>query len=164
MTVDCDLPASHCFIIDNYWEQANTQIVCKYIHVTSLSIFPSDPSVWPSLFWSLGRNQRWKKRGRGSRTSNVLWKKLSVQATCFYVHQDQEGVVTDLFSEKTIKSYKIATLGCPKKCINWMLLEPWCAGPITSGWYHLGLESVFWSIFTKTKQEQAPPSHVYGKI
>ena len=31
-------------------------------------------------------------------------------------------------------------------------------------WHHLGLESVFWSFLTKTKQDQAPPSHVHGKI
>ena len=36
-----------------------------------------------------------------------------------------------------------------------MLLEPWCTGLITSGWRHLGLESVFWSFLTKTKQDQA---------
>ena len=36
-----------------------------------------------------------------------------------------------------------ATTGCPKKLTNRMLLEPWCTGSITSGWYHLGLKSVF---------------------
>ena len=30
--------------------------------------------------------------------------------------------------------------------------------------HHLGLESVFWSFLTETKQDQLPPSHVHGKI
>ena len=30
--------------------------------------------------------------------------------------------------------------------------------------HHLGLESVFWSFLTKTKQDQAPPSHIHGKM
>ena len=45
-----------------------------------------------------------------------------------------------------------------------MQLEPWCTGSITSGWHHLGLESVFWSFLTKTRQDQELPSHVHGKI
>ena len=33
--------------------------------------------------------------------------------------------------------------GCPKKCSNRMLLEPWCTGSIVRGWHHLGLKSIF---------------------
>ena len=56
--------------------------------------------------------------------------------------------------------------GCPKKVTNRMLLGPWCTSPINTAWHHLGLENVFWSSLTKTKtkQDQAPPSHVHGKI
>ena len=45
-----------------------------------------------------------------------------------------------------------------------MPLELWCTGSITSGLHHLGLESVFWSLLTTTKQDQAPPSHAHDKI
>ena len=45
-----------------------------------------------------------------------------------------------------------------------MLLEQRCTGTITSGWHQLGLESVFWSFLIKTKQDQALPSHIHGKI
>ena len=32
-----------------------------------------------------------------------------------------------------------------------------CKCLFVSDWHHLGLESVFWSFLTKTKQDQAPP-------
>ena len=52
--------------------------------------------------------------------------------------------------------------GVPKKDTNRMLLEPWCTGSITSGRHPMCLEIVFWSFLTKTKQDQAYPSHFEG--
>ena len=45
-----------------------------------------------------------------------------------------------------------------------MLLEPWCTGLLTTSWDPLGLEIVFGSFLTKTKYDQALPSHARGKI
>ena len=53
---------------------------------------------------------------------------------------------------------QIKTRGCPKKYANRMLLEPWCTGT-TWAW-----KVFFCSFLTKTKQDQAPPSHIHGKI
>ena len=51
-----------------------------------------------------------------------------------------------------LHDHMLTLQGIPKKCTNRMLLEPRCTGSITSGWHHLGLESVFfWSFLTKTK-------------
>ena len=44
-----------------------------------------------------------------------------------------------------------------KKGTNRMLLEPRCTSSITSSWHPLGLENVFCSSLTKTKQDQALP-------
>ena len=41
----------------------------------------------------------------------------------------------------------LATYRMSKKCTNSMLLVLWRTGSITSGWYHLGLRSVFWCFF-----------------
>ena len=53
-----------------------------------------------------------------------------------------------------------------KRCTNRKLLEPRCMGFITSAvvgttW---AWKVFFWSFLTKTKQDQAPPSHVHGEI
>ena len=48
--------------------------------------------------------------------------------------------------------------GCPKKRTFRMLLEPQVAGS-PCVW-----KLIFWSFLTKTKPDQAFPSHVYGKI
>ena len=45
-----------------------------------------------------------------------------------------------------------------------MLLEPRCTGSITSSRHPLGLEMFFKLFLTKTKQDQAHPSHVQGKF
>ena len=50
-----------------------------------------------------------------------------------------------------------------------MLLEPWCtlhSGLIAMSRHPVGMENIFWSFLTKTKQDQAlsTSSHVHGKI
>ena len=45
-----------------------------------------------------------------------------------------------------------------------MLLGPQCTGSITICRHPLCLEIDFWSFLNKTKQDQAPSSHVNGKI
>ena len=52
----------------------------------------------------------------------------------------------------------IITKGCLKNVTNRAILQR------LNGQHPLGLENVFWSFLTKTKQDQALPSHVHGKI
>ena len=82
---------------------------------------------------------------------------LSISKNCPVVALEYalwNGVVIDI-------SYRVSQKNV---LVHRMLLEPWCAAIIAIGWHHLGLESVFWSFLTKTKQDQALPSHVHGKI
>ena len=71
---------------------------------------------------------------------------LSISKNCPVVALEYalwNGVVIDI-------SYRVSQKNV---LVHRMLLEPWCAAIIAIGWHHLGLESVFWSFLTKTKQD-----------
>ena len=75
----------------------------------------------------------------------------------------QLSVGSDDMSFKVVPPYH--TTGCPpSKSTFRMLLEPQCTGSITFCRHPCVWRLIFWSFLTKTKQDQAPPSHVNGKI
>ena len=65
---------------------------------------------------------------------------------------------------KNVKNIRQTLRGAPKKVTNRMLLKPWWTGSITSSRHLMCLEIVFWSLLSKTNQDQALPSHFVGTI
>ena len=66
--------------------------------------------------------------------------------------------------QKNVKNIRQTLRGVPKKVTNRMLLKPWWTGSVTSSRHLMCLEIVFWSLLSKTNQDQALPSHFVGTI
>ena len=164
------------------WEQnsPSSQTIEKIFIDLITYLFVTLPTLTPMILpsgltaamlepsWSIFNQCTWedllscKSTGKGKKVK----KNITLRAFRYMSPTRNESMFTPRDLTKVFLSK--SNTGCPRKCTNRM--EPWCYGAqaqspaVGTTWTWNVFFGLLWSFLAKTKQDQAPPSHVHGKI